>query len=155
MLTRDQEISLAKEDRDHSQAVPPPLLGSAYALRATVDTLKEVAAGELPFDRTIKVSLTERLTKEQIQARMPHNLRTLDALIERSDRLFRDLIKRSTPESRKERDSHSAQALRGKSLQLVEELSLRTRRVTPLLKQLEAYADRMRDSRPLGRARRR
>ena len=45
------------------------------AMQATIGTLVKVHKGTLPFDRTIKVSLTERLTKEQIIARMPHNLR--------------------------------------------------------------------------------
>ena len=44
-------------------------------------TLERVHSGELPFDRTIKVSLTERLTKEQVQARMPHNLPLLRHLM--------------------------------------------------------------------------
>jgi len=57
-------------------------------MRATVDVLKKVNSGELPFDRTIKVSLTERLTKEQIQQRMPHNLRTLEPLIEQNQADF-------------------------------------------------------------------
>ena len=34
------------------------LLSCDFALRATVETLKQVYRGELPFDRTIKVSLT-------------------------------------------------------------------------------------------------
>ena len=42
------------------------MLGCQLALRATVGTLGKVHRGVLPFDRTIKVSLTERLTKEQI-----------------------------------------------------------------------------------------
>jgi RNA polymerase primary sigma factor len=62
-------------------------------MRATVQTCsRKVHAGELPFDRTIKVSLTERLTKEQIQARMPHNLRTLEHLLEAIERDLTRLI---------------------------------------------------------------
>ncbi len=67
------------------------------AMRATVDTLAKVHKGALPFDRTIKVSLTERLTKEQIIARMPHNLRTLDHLMEENREDFRVLISKRTP----------------------------------------------------------
>ncbi len=48
----------------------------------------------LPFDRTIKVSLTERLTKEQIIARMPHNLETLSHLIEENQKDFNHLMNR-------------------------------------------------------------
>ena len=58
------------------------------AMRATVGTLVKVHKGALPFDRTIKVSLTERLTKEQIIARMPHNLSTLSHLMEENQKDF-------------------------------------------------------------------
>ena len=81
-----------------------------------------------PLDRTIKVSLTERLTKEQIQARMPHNLLTLDRLIAQSKENFRLMIsKRTTPEESQVARLHFRRS-RAKSLTLVEELSLRTRR---------------------------
>ena len=50
--------------------------------------LKKVNDGELPFDRTVKVSVTENLEKDQILGRMPHNLNTLDHLMECNDRDF-------------------------------------------------------------------
>jgi len=59
-----------------------------------VGTLRHVHQGALPFDRTIKVSLTERLTKEQISARMPHNLKTLTRLAEENQRDFKRLLSR-------------------------------------------------------------
>ena len=62
------------------------MIGCAMAMRATVGTLVKVHDGCLPFDRTIKVSLTERLTKEQIIARMPHNLNTLSHLMDENPR---------------------------------------------------------------------
>jgi len=46
--------------------------GHSPLWKRRLKVLERVHAGELPFDRTIKVSLTERLTKEQVQARMPH-----------------------------------------------------------------------------------
>ncbi|HRF01632.1 MAG TPA: sigma-70 family RNA polymerase sigma factor [Pirellulaceae bacterium] len=143
LLSRDQEIALAKKIELTRKQFRRTLLGSAYCLKATVDTLRKVEAGELPFDRTIKVSLTERLTKEQIQARMPHNLRTLEALMRRSDEIFARLIRRSTPRADKARLRTELQSLRGKTLVLVEELSLRTRRVAPMLRQIEQMAARM------------
>ena len=74
LLTRDEEIRLAKKIELTRKRFRRNLLRSFAALEATVKTLERVHSGELPFDRTIKVSLTERLTKEQVQARMPHNL---------------------------------------------------------------------------------
>jgi RNA polymerase primary sigma factor len=112
-------------------------------MRTTVETLRKVHKGELPFDRTIKVSLTERLTKEQIQARMPHNLATLEHLLEANRVEFEQLIRRSTPPELKASLRQSFLRTRRKCLQLVEELSLRTRRVQPLVQQLSDFADRM------------
>ena len=74
LLTRDEEIALAKKIELTRKRFRRNMLRSFYALEATVKTLERVHSGELPFDRTIKVSLTEQLTKEQVQARMPHNL---------------------------------------------------------------------------------
>lgn len=145
LLTRDEEISLAKKIEVTRKRFRRTLLSCDYALRATVETLNKVFHGELPFDRTIKVSLTERLTKEQILARMPHNLKTLDHLIALNKCDFSRLIRKST--SRQERREFRQNFLRRrrKCLQLVEELSLRTRRVQPLIKQLQEIADRMVD----------
>ena len=81
LLTREEEISLAKKIEVTRKRFRRSVLGCNFAMQATVDTLEKVHDGVLPFDRTIKVSLTERLTKEQIMARMPHNLRTLKHLL--------------------------------------------------------------------------
>jgi len=105
--------------------------------------LRRVHRGELPFDRTIKVSLTEQLTKEQILARMPHNLRTLDHLMEKNRLDFSRLIRKSTSSKERRGIRRGFVRRRRKCLQLVEELSLRTRRVQPLMAQLDAFADRM------------
>ena len=96
LLSREEEIALAKKIEITRKQFRRTLLESDYALRATVNTLHRVHSGELPFDRTIKVSLTERLTKEQVSARMPHNLRTLDVLIRQNKADFELLVRKST-----------------------------------------------------------
>jgi len=143
LLSREEEISLAKKIEITRRQFRRALLENDYAMRATVDTLHQVHRGELPFDRTIKVSLTERLTKEQISGRMPHNLRSLDYMLEQNKHDFELLVRRSvSPRLRAEVRKRFLRRRR-KALQLVEELSLRSRRVTPLLAQLEKISRRM------------
>ncbi len=143
LLSRREEISLAKRIEVTRKRFRRAILGCGYSMHNTVDTLRKVHEGVLPFDRTIKVSLTERLTKEQIQARMPHNLRTLDQLMERSREDFRALISiRTTPDEARTARARFRRS-RAKSLILVEELSLRTRRVQPLVKLLRGMSARM------------
>jgi RNA polymerase primary sigma factor len=143
LLTRREEISLAKRIEVTRKRFRRAVLGCAYSLRTTVDTLRRVHEGGLPFDRTIKVSLTERLTKEQIQARMPHNLRTLDHLMDAARSDFRRLISRRTQPDEARAARLRFRRNRAKSLVLVEELSLRTRRVQPLVKLLRGMSSRM------------
>lgn len=143
LLTREQEISLAKKIEITRKQYRRSLLESDYALRATVEVLQKVHTGELPFDRTIKVSLTERLTKEQISQRMPHNLRTLEPLIAQNQADFEVLVRRSVSPRLKAEIRKRFLRRRRKCLEMVEELSLRSRRVTPLLHQLEKISGRM------------
>jgi RNA polymerase primary sigma factor len=143
LLTREEEISLAKKIELTRKRFRRTLLSCDYAMRQTVETLAKVYRGELPFDRTIKVSLTERLTKEQILARMPHNLKTLDHLLDLNKRDFSKLIRKSTSPEELRQIRKNFLRRRKKCLQLVEELSLRTRRVQPLMWEVEDFAQRM------------
>ena len=145
LLTRAEEISLAKKIEVTRKRFRRAILGCSYSLQSTVETLRRVHEGKLPFDRTIKVSLTERLTKEQIQSRMPFNLLTLEHLIEQDKTDFRLLISRKTSPEAARAARMRFRRSRGKSLMLVEELSLRTRRVQPLVKLLRGMSGRMDD----------
>ena len=143
LLTREEEILLAKKIEITRKRFRRAVLGCNYSFKATVKTLKKVHNGELPFDRTIKVSLTERLTKEQISARMPHNLKTIDHLQKQQDKDFQLLIHKSVSTETQQESRKKFIRRKKKLLHLVEELSLRTRRVTPLLNELEQANEQM------------
>jgi RNA polymerase primary sigma factor len=143
LLTREEEIGLAKKIELTRKRFRRNMLRSFFALEATVKTLERVHQGELPFDRTIKVSLSERLTKEQVQARMPHNLPLLRHLMQAQQRDFAVLTNRHQSAEAKAAARTRFIRRREKMLTLVEELSLRTRRVQPLIRQLEEMSQRM------------
>jgi RNA polymerase primary sigma factor len=143
LLNRDQEISLAKKIEIARKQWRRAVLGNDFALRHTVEILRKVHAGALPFDRTIKVSLTERLTKDQVSARMPHNLRTLDTLIHENRNEFRGIVSKSISDSDRKVAIRGYQRRRQKCLTLVEELSLRSRRVVPMMKLLADKSQRI------------
>jgi RNA polymerase primary sigma factor len=143
LLRREEEISLAKKIEVTRKRFRRTVLGCNMAMWTTLNTLTKVHNGHLPFDRTIKVSLTERLTKEQIIARMPHNLRTLQHLAERNKRDFNRLINRRTPPELRTCIRKRFIRRRRKLLTLIEELSLRTRRVQAMMRQMEEMLQRM------------
>lgn len=143
LLTREQEISLAKKIEVTRRRFRRAIAKNFFALKSIVDALKKVHAGELPFDRTIKVSLTECLTKPQILARMPHNLPTLDRLMQQAEADFRVLVDRRACGKFRAEVRRRYLRRREKMMILSEELSLRTRRIQPLIRQLEEMARRM------------
>jgi len=143
LLTREEEISLAKRIEITRKRYRRAVLSCNYALTATLDTLKRVYRGELPFDRTIKVSLTERLTKEQILARMPHHFKTMDYLQSRNAKEFQVLISKGVSEETRNAARNRFLRRRAKLVILIEELSLRSRRISPMIGQLKNYSDRM------------
>ncbi len=138
LLTREQEIALAKKIEVTRKRFRRKVLECDYALRSVVDTLKRVHGGELPFDRTVKVSLTENLEKDKILQRMPHNLETLEHLMEQNVDDF-DKLARPARQPRKTaaRCAAASRIRRRKAVTLVEELSIRTQKVQPLMKKLE------------------
>src|SRR5262245_42486767 len=65
LLRRDQEIALAKKIEVTRKRFRRKVLECDGVLRQVVETLRRVHTGELPFDRTVKVSLTENLEKDK------------------------------------------------------------------------------------------
>jgi RNA polymerase primary sigma factor len=143
LLARAEEISLAKTIEVTRKRYRRTVLGCSLAMKNAIATLMKVHKGGLPFDRTIKVSLTERLTKEQISARMPVNLATLQHLMEENRKDFARLLNRHTPEEERAGSRKKFIRRRRKMLTLVEELSVRTRRVQSMMRHLEETLARM------------
>ncbi len=102
-----------------------------------------VSSGDLPFDRTVKVSLTENLEKDKILQRMPHNLRTLEHLMEQNQEDFAKVLDGRTEENDRRKLRRILRVRRRKAVTLVEELSIRTQKVQPLMKKLEQISVRM------------
>ncbi len=143
LLKREEEIALAKKIEVTRKRFRRKVLECDGALRQVVDTLRRVHSGELPFDRTVKVSLTENLEKDKILQRMPHNLKTLEHLMEENDRDFQIILDPRGSEELKRKVRRTLRIRRRKMVTLVEELSIRTQKVQPLMKKLEQMSARM------------
>src|SRR4051794_13895604 len=143
LLKRDQEIALAKKIEVTRKRFRRKVLECDGALGQVVETLRRVHTGDLPFDRTVKVSLTENLEKDKIMARMPHNLRTLEHLMEQNQQDFEKIVDPRVAEDEKQRLRRQLRIRRRKAVTLVEELSIRTQKIQPLMKKLEQISTRM------------
>ena len=143
LLKRDQEIALAKKIEVTRKRFRRKVLECDGALHQVVEVLDRVHSGDLPFDRTVKVSLTENLEKDKILQRMPHNLKTLDHLLEQNREEFTRILDPQVPEDDRRLFRRQLRLRRRKAVTLVEELSIRTQKVQPLMKKLEQISVRM------------
>ncbi len=143
LLTRKEEIRLARKIEITRAAFRRKLLCCDYVIRSAVKVLHRVHRGELPFDRTVQVSVTDRLEKDQILGRLPHNLVTLDRLLERNAEDYRIATTKSVRAPERRAAWKRLSSRRCRAVLLVEELGLRTGRIEPMIGQLEQFSARI------------
>jgi len=144
LLTREEEIALAKRIEVTRKLFRQKVLGCDLSLEMAYEILRQVEARQLPVDRTLRVSVPETASKEDLLSRLPHNLQSLRLMLDRNRQDFERQRNPRLGEARRRDLRRHIVARRQKGMRLTEELSLRTRRVQPLLGKLQAVARRMR-----------
>ena len=143
LLTREQEISLAKKIEITRKIFRSKVLESDYCLQQAVEILQQVTDGNLPFDRTMKVSTAEdQASKGTIGRRIPTNLATVRVMLDRNVADWEGLHTAKSKRAEAEL-TLSLRRRRRRSVKLLEELSLRTSRVAPLMKRLSSISFKM------------
>src|SRR5947207_5305277 len=85
LLTREQEIRLAKQIEITRKIFRAKVLESDYCLNSAVEILQQVDDGDLPFDRTMKISTAEdQADKGTIGQRIPINLESVRRMLTRN-----------------------------------------------------------------------
>jgi RNA polymerase primary sigma factor len=142
LLSREQELSLAKRLEKSRTRYRRAVLFNWVVLTKVVETFDRVLAGKLAIDPTIDVVTTLNLKREQILARMPHNLRTLKRLFTTATTDFRRLLRART-RSETVRVRRGLWRLLRKAIVLVEELSPRTELLERWAEDLQTLADHL------------
>jgi RNA polymerase primary sigma factor len=143
LLTREQEIALAKKIEITRKIFRSKVLESDYCLNAAAEILQQVDDGDLPFDRTMKISTAEdNPDKNTIGQRIPLNLESVRKMLARNREDWDNL---HPPKGKKDQDELrlAMRRRRRRSVKLLEELSLRTSKVTPLMKKLWSIGTKM------------
>ncbi|MBN1815925.1 MAG: RNA polymerase sigma factor RpoD [Sedimentisphaerales bacterium] len=142
LLSREEEISLARKIELTRMAFRRKVLENDYAARMAIDILRQVQDGTLPFDRTMKMSTTENLVRSVVKKRMPENLDTAIRLLDCNAALFQNVL--ASPNLEKVRkDLKQMHRNRRKIATLLEELSLRTSRIQPMMRKLQGIQKKM------------
>ncbi|MFO0840257.1 MAG: RNA polymerase sigma factor RpoD [Phycisphaerae bacterium] len=143
LLTREQEIALAKKIELTRMAFRRRVLENDFCMHQAVDLMQAVADGRMPFDRTMKISTTESLAKATIVKRLPANLATVRKLLELNQNdwnVFRDT---RTPGATRKGSYERVVQRRRRAVTLLEELPLRTSRIVPMMRKVAAMVTKM------------
>jgi len=143
LLTRKDEISLARKIEIARMAFRRKMLQSDYCARNAMELLQQVYDGSMSFDRTIKTGTTPLTTKGVIRKRMVENLKTASQLLDIDQTLYQRLGENGDKE-RGKADAKRLRRNRRKIATLLEELSLRTSRIQPMKAKLHGISDKMR-----------
>jgi len=134
LLDRKQELALAERLEYRRQRYRHAALANWRTLACMIETFERVQADEQALDPTIDVINTLGLTRDNILARMPHNLRTLRHLLTEADEKFAKLLAQPREKLKLRRELY--RRLR-KAIVMAEELS-------PRIDLLDRWTDELR-----------
>ncbi|MEO6709528.1 MAG: RNA polymerase sigma factor region1.1 domain-containing protein, partial [Planctomycetota bacterium] len=154
LLTRDQEIHLAKTIEITRKRFRKKCVGSGLCMTSALKTLEEVERGELAFDRTLKVNpnpkpdddpkIVETLGKNFLAKRLPVNLVTIRTLLARIKEGYRVLLDSNLTKEQRSAQLEHVQNVRRKLVILIEECHLQVKKVRPYMDLLDAHYREMR-----------
>ncbi len=138
LLTREEEIRLAKKIETTRMIFRRRVLESDYVANQAVEILQQVHDGHLPFDRTMRISTAETNAKDKIAFRIPVNLITARRLLDLNREAWEHLTAENIGDARRARLMSEVTHRRRKIGTLLEECCLRTGRIQPLFRKLQA-----------------
>ncbi|MAY75713.1 MAG: RNA polymerase sigma factor RpoD [Phycisphaerae bacterium] len=141
LLTRDEEIRLAKKIETTRMIFRRRCFESDYVATEAVAVLRQVDAGDLPFDRTMRISTADENHKEKIARRIPTNLVTVEKLLALNAADWEKAKDATGAAKRKLTERMSTR--RRRIAALLEELCLRTARIIPLMRKLRSISQKL------------
>jgi RNA polymerase primary sigma factor len=143
LLSRDEEIMLAKKIELTRRRYRVKVLESALAQQRAVRILEEVQAGDLAFDRTLKINTSGKTDKDDIAARLPGNLETVKKVLSRTREEFAEAFRARTTQVRRRDLDQLIRSRRKHNVVLLEELALQVKKIRPLKEELEDVLEEM------------
>lgn len=143
LLTRDQEVSAAKQIERTRDRYRQTMLATDFMLQGALKLLEQVRDKKLRLDRTIEVSVTNAVEKKAIMKRIVPNVRTLQHLLSLNQADYMTSINKKIPMRQRRAAWKNLVIRRNKAVRLVEEMNLRTNKLQPLFDKLRKASDRM------------
>lgn len=143
LLTRDEEIMLAKKIEITRKRFLKKVLHSDLSLATCLRILEDVNSGELSFDRTLKVNAMVDNCKDEILEQFPRSSKILKTILQKNKEDYLRAKRKQTSEKERIKLLRVIRNRRRKGIDLLEEINIRTKRIQPLMKKLQEIAREM------------
>ena len=144
LLTREEEIRLAKKIETTRMIFRRLVLESDFASKQACDVLQQVHDGELPFDRTMRISTAEENAKEKIASRIPIIMGSVRGMLAANEADWAR-IEEGVAERTRAKMVEEMNRRRRRMATLLEETCLRTARIQPLLRKLQSINNKLQE----------
>jgi RNA polymerase primary sigma factor len=143
LLTREEEISLAKRIESTRTRYREKVLESDVSIAGACLLFESVVKGETPFDRTFNAGSPDDPAKDEILRKLPQNLATLRSILARNTEDYMELMKRGLSQARRAELERRLRNRRRRAVVLIEELNLAIKRIGPMANRLAEISERM------------
>ncbi len=139
LLTREEEISLARKIELTRKQFRKEVLSSGFGISHSIEILEDVVRGELAFDRTLKVNQQDpEIGKADLSDRLPGSIDTLRRLFEALQAGFVTLQGSKLSVEREREIKKRDFSRKRKVVTLIEELNLQGKKISPMIDLLES-----------------
>ena len=136
LLTREQELELARRIDLTRRRFRRRVLQSGVAVRSVIFLVENVLRGMIPFDKVFQTNPHEGLSKTSISTRLPGHLATLNRLVGKMEQLFLAMRKSKG-------DGDALKRARRKAATLIEELNLQVKVVRDIYSEICKHYNEM------------
>ena len=143
LLTREEEIALAKKIETTRKGFLRKILKSDFSQEVCLKILEDITNGDLPFDRTLAINVELENHKERLLKQFPKRARILKTLLKKNKEDYHKLKLRKATVKDRLRLLRNIRNRQRKGAAILEELNIRTKKLQPIVKGLQEISFEM------------
>ncbi len=143
LLSREEEISLAKKIELTRKVYHRKILKSGYSQEVCLKILEDITNGELPFDRTLAVNVEHENYKERLLRQFPVHAKALKTILKKNTEDYGHLRLKRTSAKDRYRLFKNIRSRQRKGSEIIENLNIRTKKLQPIAKRLQEIVSEM------------
>ena len=143
LLSRDEEIALAKKIEVTRKNFHRKVLKSDLSQEICLKILEDISNGDLPFDRTLAINIEFDNQKEKLLKQFPVHAKTLRTLLKKNREDYGQIKLKRTSAKDRYRLLKNVRNRQRKGSEIIEDLCIRTKKLQPIMKQLQEISSGM------------